>query len=44
VASTTTVKSVDHGEIPPDTFAIPAGFTKKQLPGAGALGMMAKPQ
>jgi hypothetical protein len=44
VATTTTVKSVDHGAIPVDAFAIPEGFAKKEFPGAGALGMMAKPQ
>lgn len=31
--STMTVKSVDHAPIAPDIFAIPAGYTKKNMPG-----------
>jgi hypothetical protein len=33
VFSTTTIKSVDHATIAPDTFVIPAGYAKKALPG-----------
>jgi hypothetical protein len=31
--STTIVKSVDHSPIAPDTFVIPAGYAKKDMPG-----------
>jgi hypothetical protein len=31
--STTIVKSVDHATIAPDTFVIPAGYAKKNMPG-----------
>jgi hypothetical protein len=31
--STTIVKSVDHAPIAPDTFVIPAGYAKKNMPG-----------
>ena len=31
--STTVVKSVDHAAIAPDTFAIPASYAKKNMPG-----------
>jgi hypothetical protein len=36
--STTTVKTIDHAAIAPETFAIPAGYAKKAMPGlAGGL-------
>ena len=31
--STTIVKSVDHAPIAPDTFVIPAGYAKRDMPG-----------
>jgi hypothetical protein len=33
VFSTTIVKSIDHAAIAPDTFVIPAGYAKKNMPG-----------
>jgi hypothetical protein len=44
VLSTTTVRSVDHAEIAPETFAIPAGFAKKDVPGLAALRFIAAPK
>ena len=32
-AMTRTVRSVEHAPLPPDTFDIPAGYTRKEMPG-----------
>ncbi len=34
---TTTVKSVDHAQIPADLFEVPAGYTRKEIPGLGRM-------
>lgn len=44
IVSTTTVKSVDHGQIAADAFAIPAGYAKKEMPGLGALSAIMRPK
>jgi len=36
--TTMTVKSVDHAPLPPDLFEVPAGYTRKEMPGFGRGG------